>query len=137
MEFVGSLRRWTLLQTEPLGTIKITDAVPRGPAESNEPSLGRLLSLFPKAKPAQIPIQVGLVGRTYGSSERSTIMFRGGDVAIFPLTFPLYEIETVRLRPNGTQCDTSAKVVAIMPIGVCFAVAVRFIEGVPKWLLKA
>ncbi len=126
-----------MLQTEPLGTFKFGDAVPRGPTESNEPSLGRLLSLFPKAKPAQIPIQVGLVGKTGGSSERSTIMFHGGDVAIFPLTFPLYEIETVRLRPIGTQRDTSAKVVAIMPLGVGFAVAVRFIEEVPKWLLKA
>jgi hypothetical protein len=104
---------------------------------SSDPALGRLLPLFPSAKPANIPVRVGLPERAKGASEKTTIMFRGHDTAIFSLNFPIYGGEALQLRTSSGPRETQAIVVALMPNGQGFAVAVRFLEEVPKWFLKA
>jgi hypothetical protein len=130
-------RRCRLLETEKLEAVANHEFDSRSPLESNDAALGRFLALFPGAKPAHIPIRVGLTSKTDGASERTTIEYRGSDTAIFSLTFPLYGVDAVRLRPPGGQRDASAAVVALMPNGRGFAVAVRFLEEVPRWLSKA
>lgn len=127
-----------MLLPEALSPVTNNDFDLRGPAELSDPALVRLLSLFPSAKPANIPVRVGLPAGANGGSERSTIMFRGSDFAIFLLKSPLYGVSAIRLRPSpSAQRDTSATVVALMPCALGFAVAVRFLEEIPKWLLKA
>lgn len=104
---------------------------------SNDPALGRLLPLFPSAKPAHIPVRVGLPGRAKGAVEKTTIMFRSHDTAIFLLDYPLHGSDAVQLRSTAGPRESAAQVVALMPNGQGTAVAVRFLEDVPKWLLKA
>lgn len=126
-----------LLEAEKKTAITHSDFDQRSPVESDDPTLGRLLSLFPDVKPAHIPIRVGLPVRAEGASESTTVVFRGRDTAIFPLKFLLYGGDAVRLRPSSGLRDTAAIVVALMPGGPKFGVAVRFLEEVPKWLRKA
>ena len=104
---------------------------------SGEPAFNRLLPLFPSAKPAKIPVRVGLPGRANGAFEKTTIMFRGHDTAIFSLNFPIFGGEALQLRAPSAPRETQAIVVALMPKGRGLAVAVRFLEEVPRWLLKA
>jgi len=130
-------RRCRLLRTEKPETVANREFDSRSPLEANDPALGRFLSLFPGAKPARIPIRVGLSPRGDGASERTTIEYWGNGTAIFSLTFPLYGVTAVRLRPSGGQREASAAVVALVPNGRGFAVAVRFLEEIPRWLLKA
>ena len=104
---------------------------------SNDPALGRLLLLFPSARQAHIPVRVGLPGRSKGAVEKTTIMFRSHDTAIFLLDYPLHGGDAVQLRSVAGPRESAAQVVALMPNGQGSAVAVRFLEEVPKWLLKA
>ena len=103
----------------------------------NDPALGRFLLLFPSAKPAHIPVRVGLPGRAKGAVEKTTIMYTGRDTAIFLLDYPLHGGDAVQLRSTAGPRESAAQVVAWMPNGQGTAVAVRFLEEVPKWLLKA
>jgi len=126
-----------LLLTEKLKDFENGNLDPPISLESNDPAFGRLLSIFPNVKPARIPIRVGLPARAEGATERTTIMFRGHNTAIFSLNFPLHGGDTVRVRPSVASRDSAAKVIALMPIGPGCAVVVRFLEEVPKWLAKA
>ena len=126
-----------MLQTVKPGTVGNYNYNPPDLPGSGEPALNRLLPLFPSAKPANIPVRVGLPGRAKGACEKTTIMFRGHDTAIFSLTFPIYGGEALQLRAPSTARDTQAIVVALMPNGQGLAVAVRFVDELPKWFLKA
>jgi hypothetical protein len=105
--------------------------------ELSDPSIGRLLSLFPNAAPVHIPVRVGLPIRAKGASERTAIMFGFNDTAIFLVNFPLCGGEAVRVKPAVGPGEASAVVVALMPKGRGLAVAVRFNEGIPKWFARA
>lgn len=113
------------------------DFNPAATIGSNDPALGRLLPLFPSAKPAHIPIRVGLPTRAKGAVQKSTIMFRGHDTVIFLVDYPLYGGEAVQLRQSAGPREASATVVALMPNGRGAAVAVRFFDEIPKWIFKA
>ena len=108
-----------------------------GAFASNDSALGRLLPLFPNAQAARIPIHVALPKRARGATEKTVIIYRGHDTAIFLLDYPLLSGDTVQLRPHFGPRAAFAQVVALMPSGQGLAVAVRFIQEVPKWLLKA
>jgi hypothetical protein len=126
-----------LLQTGNQESVTSYEFKPISAFGSNDPALGRLLPLFPSAKPAHIPVRVGLPGRAKGAVERTTIMFRSHDTAIFLLDFQLHGGDAVQLRSTLGPRESAAQVVALMPNGQGSAVAVRFLEEVPKWLLKA
>ena len=105
--------------------------------ELSDPSISRLVSLFPNISPANIPVRVGLPSRAKGASEKTTIMFRVNDTAIFVVNYPLYGGEAIRVRPATGTGEAAAVVVALMPKGRRLAVAVRFHEGVPRWFGRA
>lgn len=126
-----------MLQMEKQETITSRDFNPTATIGSSDPALGRLLPLFPSAKPAHIPVRVGLPTRARGAVEKTTIMFRGHDTVIFLIDSPLYGGEAVQLRQSAGPREASATVVALMPNGRGAAVAVRFLEEIPKWIFKA
>jgi hypothetical protein len=105
--------------------------------ELSDPSIGRLLSLFPNISPVHIPVRVGFPSRAKGASERATIMFRVNDTAILVVNYPLHGGESIRVRPAAGAGEAPAVVVASMPKGRGLAVAVRFHEGVPRWFGRA
>ena|SRR5690348_10441366 len=108
-----------------------------GTLGSSDPALSRLLPLFPTARPAHIPVRVGLPSRAKGAVEKTIIMFRGHDTVMFLVDYPLYGGEAVQLRQSFGPREAPAKVVALMPNGKGAAVAVRFFEEIPKWIFKA
>ncbi|HLY62598.1 MAG TPA: hypothetical protein VKV95_17790 [Terriglobia bacterium] len=126
-----------MLQLEKQISTTNRDFIPPAAIGSNDPALGRLLPLFPSAKPANIPIRLGLPTRAKGAAEKTTIMFRGHDTVIFMVNYPLYGGEEVQLRQSAGPREASAKVVALMPNERGAAVAVRFFEEIPKWIFKA
>ena len=126
-----------MLQMERLEPEMIRDYDPPTSTASIDPSLGRLVRLFLGAKPARIPIRVEFPGRANGASERTTIIFRGHDTAIFFVNYPLTGGDTVLLRSTSVPRGTPVVVVAVMHNGPGLAVAVRFVDEVPKWFLKA
>ena len=103
---------------------------------SIDAAIVRLLTLFPAARPVLIPIHVGLPERSNGAGEEAVIVYRGSDTAIFLLDYPLLGSDMVKMRSTGGSRFVLARVVALMPAGRGSAVAVRFIEEVPKWLFK-
>jgi hypothetical protein len=125
-----------VLQTQKQEPIIGSDFNPPIAVGSNDPALGRLLPLFPTAKPAHIPVRIGLPSRAKGAVEKTIIMFRGHDTVIFLIDYPLYGGEAVQLRQSFGPREASAKVVALMPNGKGAAVAVRFLEKIPRWIFK-
>ena len=105
--------------------------------ELGEPGLGRLLSLFPNVASLHVPVRVALPARAKGMSEKSTIQFGVSDTAIFNVNFPLNCGEAVRLKPSVGSGEVPAVVVAIMPKGSATTVAVRFLDGAPRWIHRA
>jgi hypothetical protein len=104
--------------------------------ELSDPAIGRLLSLFPRATPMHIPVRVGLPGRAKGAIEKTSIMFRADDTAIFLVEYQLYGGECVRVKPAVGAGEASAVVIASMSKGSGLAVAVRFTEGAPRWFAR-
>jgi len=104
---------------------------------SNHPALIRLLPLFPSAKPVNIPVRVDLPGRANGATEKTTILFRCNDTAIFFVNCPINGGDTVQLRASTGPRENPVVIIALMPNGTGWVVAVRFLDEVPKWFLKA
>ena len=105
--------------------------------EMGEPSVGRLLSLFPNVASLHVPVRVALPSRARGICEKSTIQFGVSDTAIFNVNFPLNCGEAVRVKPCVGSGEAHAVVVAMLPKGRATTVAVRFLEGAPKWIHRA
>jgi hypothetical protein len=126
-----------VLQAEKVQSMTSGNFIPQAAIGSNDPAMGRLLPLFPSARPANIPVRVGLPTRAKGAVEKTTIMFRGHDTVIFSVDYPLYGGEAVQLRQSAGPREASAKVVALMPNERGAAVAVRFLDEIPKWIFKA
>lgn len=102
--------------------------------EMLDPCLGRLLSLFPNVASLHIPVRVALPARAKSASEKCMIQFGGKDTIIFSVNYPLSCGEAVRVKPSAGPGEASAVVVAMMPRGRGATVAVRFIEGSPRWI---
>jgi hypothetical protein len=105
--------------------------------ELADPGFSRLLSLFPSAAPLHLPVRVALPHRAKGATKKCTILFGVNDYAILSVDYPLNCGEVVRVRSAAVPGEAPAVVVAMIPKGQGATVAVRFLEGVPKWFRKA
>jgi hypothetical protein len=105
--------------------------------ELGDPGLGRLLSLFPNVASVHVPVRVALPARAKGASEKSTIQFGISDTAIFNVSYPLNCGEAIRVKPSVGSGEVPAVVVAMMPKAKGATVAVRFLDGVPRWFARA
>ncbi len=113
----------------------IHDAV-ASPA-AGDSAINRLLSLYPNAKPVRIPVRVQLPPRGKGARENTIIAFKKHDAVIILMKFPLCCGERI-LVDHPVEADaTSAVTVAVVPNGIGWVVAARFIEGVPRWILRS
>ena len=106
-------------------------------AEALDPCLSRLLSLFPHVASLHVPVRVALPGRAKGASEKSMIQFGDNHTAILSVNYPLSCGEAVRVKPSAGSGESSAVVVAMIPKGQGTTVAVRFLDGAPKWISRA
>lgn len=123
------------IEGQPFSTSKYFE--PAITPELGDPGLGRLLSLFPNVASLHVPVRVALPDRAKGASEKSTIQFGVSDTAIFNVNYPLNCGEAVRVKPSVGSGEAPAVVVAMIPKGKGTTVAVRFLEGVPRWFARA
>lgn len=99
----------------------------------------RLAQFFPDAIPVRIPIHVS--GKTISGkplSETTTIEFGTPREVIFGSHLPLEFADALRIENGDGSLSTEVNVVAIHYFdGNTTAVAARFKDDVPNWIVKA
>jgi hypothetical protein len=97
----------------------------------------RLVSLFPNAKPAYIPLRVKPAFGSDDVYEKTSALFVAPDAVIFRSDTPHRNGEALLLRHVASSDEYPATVVAVIYDETRMAVAVHFLDGLPKWLQTA
>ncbi len=96
-----------------------------------------LVSLFPNAKPVYIPLRVRPPFGTDGICEKTSALYLARDAVIFLSDRAHRNGETLLLRHFASADENPATVVAVLYEETRMAVAVRFVDGLPKWVEAA
>jgi hypothetical protein len=104
------------------------------PAECVE----ELARFFPGAMHVRIPVRVwkGRSGKP-ASTEQTMIEFGTAEEVLFVSALPLDFEDIVRLRNADGSLDITAKIVAMHLYHDKMAIAAKFFEDVPNWIIKA
>jgi hypothetical protein len=107
---------------------------PIEPAECVE----ELARFFPGAMQVRIPIRV-CKGRSSkaASAEQTMIEFGTAEEVLFVSGLPLDFEDIVRLKNVDGSLDVTAKIVAMHLFHDKMAIAAKFLEDVPNWIIKA
>ena len=97
-----------------------------------------LARFFPGAMQVRIPVRVckGRSGRA-ASAEQTMIEFGTAEEVLFVSGLPLDFEDIVRLRNVDGSLDITAKIVAMHLYDDKMAIAAKFLEDVPNWIIKA
>jgi hypothetical protein len=99
-----------------------------------------LARFFPDATPVRIPVQFSRTPNSdadqKGVQESTIIEFGTPREVLFACTTPLEFADVLRLRNSDGSLDAEASVVAVQYHPGCTAVAARFINSVPNWIIK-
>ena len=104
------------------------------PAECVE----ELARFFPGIMQVRIPVKV-CKGRSAKaeSTEQTMIEFSTADEVLFASGLPLDFEDIVRIRNADGSLDITAKIVAMHLYHDKMAIAAKFLEDVPNWIIKA
>jgi len=107
---------------------------PIEPAECVE----ELARFFPGVMQVRIPVRV-CKGRSCKatSSEETMIEFGTVDEVLFVSSLPLDFEDIVRIRNADGSLDIVAKIIAMHLYHDKMAIAAKFLEDVPNWIIKA
>ena len=107
------------------------------PIESAE-CVEELARFFPGAVQVRIPVRVckGRSGKT-ASAEQTMIEFGTTEEVLFASDLPLDFEDIVRVRNVDGSLDVKAKIVAMHLYHDKMAMAAKFLEDVPNWIIKA
>jgi hypothetical protein len=107
---------------------------PIEPAECVE----ELARFFPGVMQVRIPVRVckGRSGKAT-SSEQTMIEFGTSEEVLFVSGLPLDFEDIVRVRNADGSLDIVAKVIAMHLYHDKMAIAAKFLEDVPNWIIKA
>ena len=95
----------------------------------------KLAKFFPEALPVRIPVRLTrLVGDQL--SESTTIEFGTTREALFASKLPLEFADRLRLQNSDGTLNVEACVVAVQYNTGKTAVAARFVEDIPNWIIK-
>jgi hypothetical protein len=97
-----------------------------------------LARFFPGAMQVRIPVRVskGRSGKS-ASAEQTIIEFGTAEEVLFVSALPLDFEDIVRLRNADGSLDITAKIVAMHLYHDKMAIAAKFLEDVPNWIIKA
>jgi len=113
---------------------KQATAVARAPRDSSTAKLARF---FPNATPVRIPIRLTRVTDENGKFSESTVIEYGTSrEVLFASALPLEFADLLRLQTADGTLDTQACVVAVQYNSGRTAVAARFTEQVPNWIVQ-
>jgi hypothetical protein len=97
-----------------------------------------LARFFPGAVPVRIPMLVSKGNAAKSAwAEQTVIEFGSPTEVLFISRLPLDFDDTVRLTNTDGSLDIAAKIVAMRLQHGKMAIAARFLEDVPNWIIKA
>jgi hypothetical protein len=105
----------------------------RYPAESSTAKLARF---FPEATPVRIPVRLTRMADSE-TTETTIIEFGTAREVLFASRLPLEFADKVRVQDSDGTLDAEAYVVALQYRAGSTAVAARFTERVPNWIVKS
>lgn len=116
-------------------------AVPKeaiAPARSlRESATAKLAKFFPEAAPIRISVRlVRVVDDTTGPDENTVIEYGTSREVFFASHLPLEFADLVKIRNSDGTLDVEACIVAVQYSANGNAVAARFTEDVPNWIVK-
>jgi hypothetical protein len=117
-----------------MGKAVLEGQEPIEPAECVE----ELARFFPGVIQVRIPVRVcqGRSGKAT-SSEETMIEFGTVDEVLFVSSLPLDFEDIVRVRNADNSLDFVAKIIAMHLYHDKMAIAAKFLEDVPNWIIKA
>ena len=117
-----------------MGKAVLEGQEPIEPAECVE----ELARFFPGVMQVRIPVRVckGRSGKAR-SSEETMIEFGTVDEVLFVSSLPLDFEDIVRVRNADSSLDFVAKIIAMHLYHDKMAIAAKFLEDVPNWIIKA
>jgi len=117
-----------------MGKAVLEGQEPSEPAECVE----ELARFFPGVMQVRIPVRVckGRSGKAT-SSEETMIEFGTVDEVLFVSGLPLDFEDIVRIRNADGSLDIVAEIIAMHLYHDKMAIAAKFLEGVPNWIIKA
>jgi hypothetical protein len=95
--------------------------------------VGSLAQFFPDAMPLHLGVRVETKGPAV---EQTVIEFGTADEVIFASTLPLEFGERLTISTSDKSLDAEVEVVALQVQAGSAAVAARFLERVPNWIVK-
>jgi hypothetical protein len=103
-----------------------------------EECVEELARFFPGVMQVRIPVRVckGRSGKMT-SSEETMIEFGTVDEVLFVSSLPLDFEDIVRVRNADSSLDFVAKIIAMHLYHDKMAIAAKFLENVPNWIIKA
>lgn len=98
----------------------------------------KLAKFFPEATPVRIPVRLTrLAGQGDEVSESTTIEFGTSREALFASKLPLEFADRLRLQNSDGTLNAEACVVAVQYNPGKTAVAARFTQDIPNWIVKS
>ncbi len=98
-------------------------------------SLAKLASLFPAARPVDLPVRLTRIGGAGNGPENVVIEFATPQEVLFTCGTPLQFAECVRLQNSDGSLNEEASVVAVQNHEGEIAVAARFLRKVAHWIV--
>ncbi len=102
-----------------------------------ESPVGRLAQFFPEAAPVRIPVRVSAFQIAGGGlSENTVIEFGTPREVLFSSSLPLEFADKLRVENSDGSLRVEVFVVALQYQSGKTAVAARFLQKIPNWVVK-
>lgn len=102
-----------------------------------ESAVGRLARFFPEAAPVRIAVTVSRKAGGHTESEATVVEFGTPREALFACRLPLEFADKIHLQDSDGLLQTEAWVVAVQYRDGQAAVAARFAQEMPQWVVKS
>lgn len=105
---------------------------------AHESTTAKLARFFPNATPVRIPVRLSRVEEENSIAGENTIIEYGtSSEVLFTSSLPLEFADMLRVQNADGTLNAKACVVALQYNGRRTAVAARFTEHVPNWIVKS
>ena len=115
----------------------VTEKRASGWQVQEESAVGRLARFFPEAAPVRIPVTISRKAGGHTESEATVVEFGTPREALFACRLALEFADKIRLQDGDGLLQTEAWVVAVQYRDGQAAVAARFVEEIPHWVVKS
>jgi|SRR5579864_2467709 len=115
----------------------VTEGKTNGREADQESVVRRLARFFPDASPVRIPVTVSRNATRQVEAEATVIEFGTAREALFACQLPVEFADKIRLQSLDGSLQVDAWVVAVQYHRGEAAVAARFVQELPHWVVKS